>query len=1046
MPRIDAVWWDLELRTKGMDGAITRAESNLKRLASTILKHPVAAIGALGGALIAAAGQAAMFADKIQQSMTRVGNLIPTARGHLKAMERDLVSLSKEVPFSIGELAEGLERVGKQGARGPAEALKQLRVSAQAALATGESLGTTIDALDTIMDAFGISAQGSSKAMDLLVAATQRGLPFADLAQILEKAGASARQAGVGLDQVVAAAISMREAGVPVRQIVSAFTGGLGELRREGDAADGTLGRLASTITFAHGQLKLAGAGAADYAGNLQAVNTQGEITVELARRMGLTAEAQAQIVKNKLSAEWLNFGNTVLPLVTWGFRQLNKVLDLVTGTAGDKRLTAAARTVLELAPGLRAIRDVGARPDAESLKRFNAAWIQMARGLKDGHLLLGLAREDVAALIDEITKADPNTLRAAFAGQLGALKDVEDTRRRILEALREAAGIALPAEGGAPPAAGGGISPELAKRQADFLTQMRASLAGLTSTLVDDLTLAFDQVEAKAREIFGDQLPAAVRDGLARLRQQLETERFLEPFAKEIDGIEAKVTQIGDAFGAIPLTLGAEILPDLERIQGALVGQLALVEDGSAEQQKIQQQLERIEALWKKIVAHIGKADDETSDLRSEHEQLLSDLREQATTIERAARGALQLAQAFGLVDEQTAAALENIAQIAASIPGALAGDPSSILSVLGGLSGVISGLFGESPEDKRRKEVLQQNTDAIEKLSKVMGEFGLNITGRQLSGVLQALQGVQPHHVLNSLPELISPTELEAALRRAGVTMADLKQIAEQLGITFDFTAKTWRQLMDAIQQTELTQFAQTFEGQLEALASQFQLFDVTDPIEQLKLLAQVAKGFAGSPLVDQILGGIDLSTPEGRAELERRIQDTFNRITGGTITPGELGGLTPSQLLDLLTRLEGTMDQLVTGGDTGTSQQFQVERTITEVTGNRLASLLLTGTLWQEQTAKNTALMAAILSGTPVGMLQPPTAEQLAAWAGGGGSVSIGQVIVQVQPPPGMSPTEARQVGAALGDGFITSVNDQLGVIARRRALLQGSVVRN
>jgi len=828
-----------------MDAGIARAESSLKRLAATITKHPVAAAGALGSALVAAATQAAFFADKIQQSMMRVGTLIPTARGHLKAMERDLVAISQELPFSIGELAEGLARVGKLGARGPAEALQQLRVAAQAASATGEDLATTIDTLDQVMDAFGISAQDSGKAMDQLVAATQRGVPIADLATVLERAAATAHQAGVGLDQVVAATISMREAGVPTRQIVSAFSGGLGELRREGEQADGSMGRLASSVNFASGQLKLAGAGAASYAENLEAVNAAGGLTVEIARRMNLTAEAQAKIVKNQLTAEWLKFGNTVLPLVIGGLKLLNRLLTVVTGSAGDKRLTDAARTVLELGPGLRAILTLGARPDTTSLTRFNAAMTTMFRGLEKGHVVLGLTREEVGSLIQEVEKASPEALRHAFAGQLGVLKDVEATRARILASLREAQGIALTAEGGAAPAPGRpGVPPELLQRREAFLAQIRSTLAGLTTTIVDDLEQALEKMRAQATAVFGKHLPDEVTGAFERLRQQLETERFLEPFERELDGVEQRVGQLSDAFGEIPPTLGAEILPDLERIQGALLGQLALVEENGVEYVRIKAQLDRVDALWKKIVQTIGEAKDATADTRAEHEKLLDKLQRQATAIERAGRGALQLAQAFGLVDENSARALENVLQIAANIPGAAAGDPGAILSVIGGLSELIGSLFGESPETKRQKEILRANTDAIEKLTRTMGEFGLNITGKQFGGVQTAAQAtltaLPPGELLWSRAAL--PKILTTELAKLGLSMADLREVAQALGIALAGAVPTTaelQQLLDAISQTQLTQFATTFTGQLEALGHFFELFDITDPLQQLQNL---------------------------------------------------------------------------------------------------------------------------------------------------------------------------------------------------------------
>lgn len=1051
--RLDALYYELDLKTRNFDQQIVRAESNLKRLATTILKHPVAATGALAGAFVGAAVQAAMFADKMHQSMLRATNTIPGATGLLKGMQRELIALSKEVPFSIDALHEGLERVGRGGVRGPAEALHQLRLASLGAVATGEEdLLPMIELLDSAMDAFDISAQGAGKAVDLFVAATKRGVPIEDLAQVIDRAGANAHQLGAGLDQVVAATIQMREAGAPVRQIIASFGAGLGEMRREGDLADGTMGRLATSVTFVNGQLKLAGAGAEGYADTLTALNTQQGITIEQARQMGLTAEALAQVVQNRLSAEWLDFGNTVLPFVIKGFQALDVVMEELTGTAEDRRLTAAARQVLQLRGPLARLTELG-KAGAADLRRFDDNWKKMVSSLAQGHNVLAMSKEDLAGLIEELERASPERLQTALRGLLGITLPegvIEARRRDIIDRLRAAQAHAkaftLPSAG--PPARAPEAAPvpeDLLRRREAFLAQLRANLAGLTATLVDDMTLALEQIEAKARELFRDRLPAEVTAGLEQLRAQIETQRFLEPFAQEIDGIEARVGQIGDAFGEIPATIGLELLPDLERIEDALRGQLALVEAQGGDTSKLKTELDRIEAIWKRIGKAVGQATDGVADARAEHEKLLTKLRDQATSIERAARGALQLAEAFGLVDENTARTLENIAQIAASLPGILAKggpDPTAILSVVGALSGIISSLFGgESPEEQRRKEILRANTEAIAALTRVMGEFGLDITGRQFSGVQQAIQAALGNLYGRNLFQF----DISKELAQVGLTLDDLRKVADALGIAFVGVLPNidnLRQLLEAIAQTELTRFANTFTGQLEALGHFFELFDITDPIQQLQNLAQAIFSFADAPVLRPVTQ-FDLGTPEGRAALDQFIRETFERLRTGTITPEELGGLTPQQLLDVLRQLEGLLDQAAgTAAETGETRQFQVTRQITEVTGMRLASILTSISVFDQQTAENTALIAKLLSRPGGGLIPPaPPSGGFMPFAGPLVPVIGGDLHLHITAAPGTTLADHQ----LLADTIVRTLDEQLGKRARSAALLQGNVQR-
>jgi len=143
-------------------------------------------------------------------------------------------------------------------------------------------------------------------------------------------------------------------------------------------------------------------------------------------------------------------------------------------------------------------------------------------------------------------------------------------------------------------------------------------------------------------------------------------------------------------------------------------------------------------------------------------------------------------------------------------------------------------------------------------------------------------------------------------------------------------------------------------------------------------------------------------------------------------------------------VLTRLEGGLDALAAQSEEqGVTQQFQVERQITEVTGMRLASLLLTSTIWAEQTARNTERIATILSGTPNIGLRPPPVPEFGPLAGSG---TIGPVNVYVQPPAGMPMGEAQALGQAIGEATVQRINERLGKIAQQRALLQGTVIRN
>lgn len=259
MPAIDTLWWELETRAEAFNKGLGDAKSAASAFSEFITAHPVAAVASLTAAFVVAALKAAEFADKIEVSMIRVANTMPSARGHIDGMRDALVDMSKTIPLSIEELAKGLERITALGTTGPGDALEKLRVAAQATVGTGGDLNETLTTLQRTMQAFNLPATQSARTMDTLMAAVQHGVPMQELETILARTSVVANQNGVSLDKVVAAVIALRQAGTPMRQIVAEFGAGMADVNKGVMGAEGLTGRLASRVTFLNGELKKIG-------------------------------------------------------------------------------------------------------------------------------------------------------------------------------------------------------------------------------------------------------------------------------------------------------------------------------------------------------------------------------------------------------------------------------------------------------------------------------------------------------------------------------------------------------------------------------------------------------------------------------------------------------------------------------------------------------------------------------------------------------------------------------------------------------------------
>lgn len=412
----------------------------------------------------------------------------------------------------------------------------------------------------------------------------------------------------------------------------------------------------------------------------------------------------------------------------------------------------------------------------------------------------------------------------------------------------------------------------------------------------------------------------------------------------------------------------------------------------------------------------------------KKDETERIRNLREKARLVKEQVDGGVKLAKAMGLIDSKTAALIDDLGDLGQFIPRLLGGDMTAMLPSIGALASALSGVFGTSPEERaareRENKARQENTEAIDILTRAVGDFGLDITGTQFSGVSQAIANT----FAGRNGSLLRPN-----LAELGLSMKDLEAVAEALGITFTGTWESLKQLDEAMKAAELTQFATTFTGQLEALRNEFELFDITDPIEQLERLRDLAGDSKfGSPALAGALAGLDLNTIAGRDAALVAIQELFRKLQAGTLTPEELGGLTPQQFLDFLMEFKKTLE---TGGVTGSTQDASRSVQITEMQADTLLAYQSTQTVLQGRMVEllEALAMGGVTATSPLGIIPPDIP------AGGAmGSVVIGEINVSVSGFGG----DAAAAGKAAGAAAAREISVQLAYRNRDQARLQGA----
>lgn len=631
------------------------------------------------------------------------------------------------------------------------------------------------------------------------------------------------------------------------------------------------------------------------------------------------------------------------------------------------------------------------------------------------------------------------------------ALKIVADTENEVARAVA-------------------GLTDDLAGAANQALTEFNQRLSAQRETIArtnPELLGAFDKAFsdlAKQKELeFVRAISAANVVDFTNQIAQVRTDQTADDQIEELQRIAELIQGLLDDIGATDptdpsrLALEERLVEVRERqrkiadeaaiAEGERSRAVALTEASEAEitedGEKYLADLEKREKLEKKIDDGAKKSSQDR----------LRDAQALANVIQSSVNGALQLANAFGLVNDQLSQQLQVIGQIAAQIPvlataistGNIEGIVSSGLGILGG----IGSLVGSDPE---RERVTRENTQAIERLTKRIGDLGGPlgaVPGSQLGGVTSALEAAIARALF--LPRGAS-NFLNDELARLGLTFEDLATVAEAVGVTFvNSTRPTLEELnalLQAIQASEAARFAQTFEGQLDRLQARFDLFDVTQPLDQLAQLLDLIRGLgaAGSPLLTGALAGADISSAGGRAALEATLQSLFARIENGTITAAETGGLSPQEFLQILRDLESLLDQA--NESEGSSQSFAINRSITEVTGSRIASALSTQIVLLQQLNETALRQLAVLDPRSLGLaalaspLQPPSAASF----GGSGTTVINESPIVIEAGAVVINFEARdstlrpeELARFLGNEVVDQLASRIAerIEARRRA---------
>lgn len=628
--------------------------------------------------------------------------------------------------------------------------------------------------------------------------------------------------------------------------------------------------------------------------------------------------------------------------------------------------------------------------------------------------------RRQVQAIDREI--AELNARGEESAGTIQVLLQLEAEKQKLLKEL--AGGTDAPgAEGGFAPTeeeikAGEAAAKALAASMRELQLADALGLESLKDassevrTALRDLLSISEQVEAAEAQVAairaaGQVVPAGAQAYLDHLREiQAELRQFagreIERWQRDLPGAVAVIGHtINDVFsimlqmeggtrsldtamsGVVARTKAiataerelqrAQMARDPARIARAEKDLAAAREELAAFTARLTVALEaaglpaeELAKIIERIQQFLGTAGVETKKV----EGRFAGLGKQAQMIAGLARGVLSVADAMGVLDDQTRRALDasvNLADGISRIATSGGMDVGAWAQSIGSAIQLGAALFGSDPEAKRRAEEMQRSMDRLTDALWELGKTIVSESTRQLERDrdaaqrgLDSLSATDPSTVFFRRKTTLAQTAVDMGLISAEDAQQDrqaaidaLRQWATEMDSRYGTSLAGFvedenvRGLQAALEKTlpaisdqlgKLGGFGDDPAGIIARVNFQLDILGETDAAERLRAVVEALKAAgheAGEfqAALDE-LAALDLDTPEGRARRDVLVQGMADALARGG---ADLGELTADQLQDLIRGWAGV------SAEPGVTRGVQIGTSITEVQANEVIAWL-------------------------------------------------------------------------------------------------------
>lgn len=299
-----------------------------------------------------------------ETAMAEVSTLVDTSTTDMGRLTDAVLDLSTKVPKSAIDISKGLYQTISAGVTDAADAMQLLDVATRSATAGVTDTNTAVDAITTIINAYGKSVDEAEDISDVLFTTIREGkTTFPELAQNIGMVVSSAALAGVEVDELGASFATMTKAGINTAETATAlnrlfltlanptegikkktramgvefsaaalrakgFSGFMSELVPKLLANKDAIFELGLDMRAFKGLAVLGGTGAEEFARQIENMTTRTGAQNTAFEKMNQTATSQWQIFKNQFNVALQATGEVILPVATGALVVFNDTLE----------------------------------------------------------------------------------------------------------------------------------------------------------------------------------------------------------------------------------------------------------------------------------------------------------------------------------------------------------------------------------------------------------------------------------------------------------------------------------------------------------------------------------------------------------------------------------------------------------------------------------------------------------------------------------------------------------------------------------------------